>query len=154
MDATLCPTDADLLRALVPLVPATTLQAMLDELGLGSVPHNRLLEEALVSIVEAVPVLRTRLLGQVHLTFERAAALLQTTPSTLKRLVQTGVLPLSSSENTPLHRQEIVAAELFKRRSYIRQHLAELPDAAIVEAAEPSARMRYEPITRAFLSGP
>jgi len=38
-DTTLYPTDADLLHALVPLVPMVTIQATLDELGLGSVPH-------------------------------------------------------------------------------------------------------------------
>jgi superfamily II RNA helicase len=153
MDAILYPTDTDLLRALVSLVPPATLQAMLDELGLGSVPHNRLLQDALVSILEAVPVLRTRLLGQVHLTLDHAAAMLRTTPSTLRRLVQTEVLPVASSGNSPPNHQGIVAAELFTRRAHIRRRLAELADATTVEAAEHSSRMRYEPITRAFLSG-
>ena len=97
MDTTLYPTDADLLHALVPLVPAVTIQATLDELGLGSVPHNRLLEDALVSIIQAVPALRTRLLGQVHVTLDQAAAMLRITPSTLKHLVQTEIIPVSSS---------------------------------------------------------
>ena len=129
MDTTLYPTDADLLHALVPLVPAATLQATLDELGLGSVPHNRLLEDALVSIVQAVPALRTRLLGQVHLTLDQAAAMLRITPSTLKQLVQTEIIPVSSSGNAAPQRQVIIAAELLKRRSHIQQHLAELSEA-------------------------
>ena len=153
MDATLYPTDVDLLRALVPLLPPATLQATLDELGLGSVPHNRLLEEAFISILQAVPALRTRLLGQVHLTLDQAAAILHTTPSTLKRLVQTEILPVYASGNAPPEHQVIVAAELLKRRSHIRQRLTELSNVTIAEAAEPSGKMRYEPITRAFLSG-
>jgi superfamily II RNA helicase len=154
MDTTLYPTDADLLRALVPLVPPATLQAILDELGLGSVPHNRLLEEALVSIVEAVPALRARLLGQVHLTFDQAAVMLHTTPSTLKRLVQAEVLPASSPPvNAPPNGRVIVAAELLKLRSHIRQRLAESSDGMPADAAAHAAKMRYEPITQAFLSG-
>ena len=124
MDTTLYPTDADLVHALVPLVPAVTLQATLDELGLGSVLHNRLLEDAIVSIVQAVPALRTRLLDQVHVTLEQAAAMLRITPSTLKHLVQTEIIPVSSSGNAAPQRQVIMAAELLKRRSHIRQHLA------------------------------
>jgi superfamily II RNA helicase len=153
MDATLYLTDADLLRALLPLVPPATLQATLDELGLGSVPHNRLLEDALVSIVQAVPALRMRLLGRVHLTLDQAAVLLRTTPSTLKRLVQSKVLTVFSSGNGSLLPQVIVATELLTRRSHIRQALAEASDAARGKVVEPPARMRYEPITRAFLSG-
>ena len=149
MDTTLYPTDADLLHALVPLVPAGTIQATLDELGLGSVPHNRLLEDALVSIIQAVPALRTRLLGQVHVTLDQAAAMLRITPSTLKHLVQTEV---SSSGGAAPQRQVIIAAELLKRRSLIRQHLAGLSGARQQSRSAPR-RMRYAPITQAFLSG-
>src|ERR671922_1102029 len=117
MDTTLYPTDADLLRALMPLVPAATLRATLEELGLGSVTHHRLLEEAFISILQAVPVLRTRLLSQVHLTLDQAAVILRLPPSTLKRLVQTEVVPVSPLGNAPPHRQVIVAAELLKRRA-------------------------------------
>ena len=153
MDTTLYPTDADLLHALVPLVPAATLQATLDELGLGSVPHNRLLEDALVNIVQAVPPLRTRLLGQMHLTLDQAAAMLRITPSTLKHLVQTEIIPVSSSGNAAPQRQVISAAELLTRRSHIQRHLHELSGATTAEVAEPFTRMRYAPITQAFLSG-
>jgi superfamily II RNA helicase len=153
MDATLYPTDADLLRALIPLVPSATLQATLDELGLGSVPHNRLLEDALVGIVQAVPVLRTRLLGQVYLTLDQAATLLRTPPADLKRLVQTEVLPIHSARKDHAMPQAIVAAELLKRRAHIRQHLEESAKAIAAQVTEPSTRKRYEPITRAFLSG-
>ena len=125
MDTTLYPTDADLLHALVPLVHAVTIQATLDELGLGSVPHNRLLEDALVSIIQAVPALRTRLLGQVHVTLDQAAAMLYHA-FYLKHLVQTEIIPVSSSGNAAPQRQVIIAAELLKRRSLIRQHLAAL----------------------------
>ena len=133
MDTTLYPTDADLLHALVPLVHAVTIQATLDELGLGSVPHNRLLEDALVSIIQAVPALRTRLLDQVHVTLDQAAAMLRITPSTLKHLVQTEIIPVSSSGNAAPQRQVIIAAELLKRRSLIRQHLAGLSEATTAE---------------------
>ena len=153
MDTTLYPTDADLLHALVPLVPMVTIQATLDELGLGSVPHNRLLEDALVSIVQAVPALRTRLLDQVHVTLDQAAAMLRITPSTLKHLVQTEIIPVSSSGNAAPQRPVIIGAELLKRRSHIRQHLAALSEATTAEVAESSTRMRYAPITQAFLSG-
>jgi superfamily II RNA helicase len=153
MDATLYPTDVDLLRTLIPQVPPAILQATLAELGLGSVPRNRLLEDALVSIVQAVPALRTRLFGQVHLTLEQAAALLRTTPSALKRLVQTEVLPVYSPGNGTPTRPVIVAAELLKRRSYLQRHLIDRSNATVTEAPESAAKMRYEPITRAFLSG-
>jgi superfamily II RNA helicase len=153
MDATLYPTNADLLRALVSLVPPATLQAMLDELGLGSVPHNRLLEEALVSILEAVPMLRRRLLGQVHLRLDQVAAMLRTTPSTLQHLVPTEALSGSSAENAAANRRMIVAAELLTRQSHLQQRLQELSGTTTIERAEPSTRMRFEPITRAFLSG-
>jgi superfamily II RNA helicase len=153
MDATLYPTDADLLRELVPLVPPATLQATLDELGLGSVPHNRLLEEAFIHILQAVPVLRTRLLGHVHLTLDQAAAILRITPSTLKHLVQTEIVPVASPGNAAPHRRMIVAAELLRRRSHIRQRLAELSDVTTAEVVQPAARTRYAPITQAFLSG-
>jgi superfamily II RNA helicase len=151
MDATLYPTEADLLHALIPLVPPATFQALLDELGLGSVPRHRLLEEALVSIVQAVPALRSRLFGQVHLTIEQAAGLLRTQPSTLKHLVKAAVLPVYAPEIGPPAHPVIVAGELLKQRPSIQQHLAELPRMAA--AAESLAKTRYEPITRAFLSG-
>src|SRR5919108_6015718 len=99
MDATLYPTDAELLRALLHLVPPATMRATLDDLGLGSVPHNRLLEEACISMLQGVPALRTRLLSQVHLTLDQAAATLRIPPSTLKRLVQTGIVPVSCAGN-------------------------------------------------------
>ncbi len=153
MDATLYPTDADLLRALIPLVPSATLQAMLDDLGLGSVPHNRLLEDALVGIVQAVPVLQTRLLGQVRLTLDQAAALLRITSPDLKRLVQTEVLPIQSSRKDHAMPPAIAAAELLKRRSHICRHLESSANATAARVPEPSTRARYEPITRAFLSG-
>ncbi|HEX9870604.1 MAG TPA: DEAD/DEAH box helicase, partial [Candidatus Tectomicrobia bacterium] len=153
MDTTVYPTKSDLLRALVSLVPPATLQAMLDELGLGSVPHNRLLEDACVSIVEAVPVLQTRLLGQVLLTLDQAAAMLRTTPAILKPLVPTEVVSDSAAANTSANRQVIVATELLKHQSHLRQRLGELSGTPTVEAAEPSTRMRYAPVTRAFLSG-
>src|SRR5919108_2964002 len=153
MDATLYPTDAELLRALLPLVPAATMRATLDNLGLGSVPHNRLLEEACISILQGVPALRTRLLGHVHLTPDQAAAMLRIPPSTLKRLVQAEIVPVSSDGNAAPHRQVIVAAELLKRRSHIRQHLAEWCDAPLTEVAQPPVRTRFAPITEAFLSG-
>src|SRR5919108_3346757 len=153
MDATLYPTDAELLRALLPLVPAATMRATLDNLGLGSVPHNRLLEEALIGILQGVPALRTRLLGQVHLTPDQAAAMLRIPPSTLKRLVQAEIVPVSSDGNASPHRQVIIAAELLKRRSHIRQHLAEWCDAPLAEVAQPPVRTRFAPITEAFLSG-
>jgi superfamily II RNA helicase len=153
MDATLYPTDAELLRALLHLVPPATMRAALDDLGLGSIPHNRLLEEACISILQGVPALRTRLLGQVHLTLEQAAATLRIPPSTLKRLVQTEIVPVSSAENASPHRQVIVAAELLKRRSHIRQHLAEWSDAPLIEIAQSPVRARFAPITEAFLSG-
>src|SRR5262245_36927757 len=105
MDTTVYPPDADLLRALVPLVPATTLQATLNELGFGSVPHHRLLEHALVSILQTVPSLRTRLLDQVQVTLEQAAAMLRTTPSALRRLVQNQLIPMPSAGNGALQRQ-------------------------------------------------
>src|SRR5919108_5850293 len=117
MDTTLYPTDADLLRALMPLVPAATLRATLEELGLGSVPHHRLLEEALIGILQAVPALRTRLLGQVHLTLDQAAAMLRIPPSTLKRLVQAEIVSVSSDGNASPHRHVITAAELLRRQS-------------------------------------
>ena len=97
MDTIVYPTDTDLLRALIPLVPAATIQATLAELGLGSVPHNRLLDDAVVSILEAIPVLRSRLLGQVCLTLDQVATVLRISPSTLRQLVQTEVVPISSS---------------------------------------------------------
>ncbi len=153
MDTTLYPTNSDLLRTLVSLVPPATLQAMLDELGLGSVPHNRLLEDAFVSIVQALPVLQARLLGQVHLTLDQAAAMLRTTPSTLTRLVQTEVGSSSRTPNTLANRQVIGATELLKHQAYLRQRLGEVSGTPTVEVAEPSTRMRYAPITRAFLSG-
>jgi superfamily II DNA/RNA helicase len=153
MDTTLYPTTSDLLRALVSSVPPATLQAMLNELGLGSVPHNRLLEDALVSILKAVPVLQRHLLGQVYLTLDQAAALLRTTPSNLQRLVQTEVVSGSGAVNTPANRQVIVATELLKHQIYFRRHLGELAGPPTVEAAESSVQMRYAPITRAFLSG-
>src|SRR5262245_27601224 len=124
MDATVCPTEADLLRALIPLVPPATIQATLDELGLSSVPRNRLLEDALVSIIEAVPVLQTRLFGQVRLTVDQAAAMLHTTPSTLRLSMQTEVSPVCSLDKAPPMPRVIVAAELLNQQSYIRRRLA------------------------------
>ena len=153
MDATLFPTNTELLHQLVSLVPPATLQAMLDELGLGSVPHNRLLEDALVSILEALPVLQGRLLSQVQLTSDQTAAMLRTTPATLKLLVQTENLSGSPAASAPAHRQMIVATELLKHQSHLRQRLGELSGTPTAESAEPSTRMRYAPITRAFLSG-
>ncbi len=153
MDATLHPTEADLLRALILLIPPASLHAVLDELGFGSVPRNRLLEEALVNIVQAVPALSARLLGQVNLTLDQTAALLGTTRSPLAQMVKTGVLPMlpvgDAASNEPL----IAATELLKRRPLIQRRLAELTGAARVERPEPPSRVRYEPITRAFLSG-
>jgi superfamily II RNA helicase len=153
MDGTLYPTDADLLRALIPLVSPATLQAALDDIGLGSVPRNRLLDEALVSIVLAVPALRTRLLGQLYLTLDQAAAILRTTPATLKQFVKADVLPGSAVGGASPSRPVIVAAELLKRRSHLQGHLTDLPKAIAVEVSVPIAKTRYEPITRAFLSG-
>lgn len=153
MDTILYPTDTDLLRALIPLVPPATIQATLAELGLGSVPHHRLLDEAVVSILEAIPVLRSRLLGQVFLTLDQVAAVLHISPATLRQLVQTEVLPISSSGNSAPARQVVVAAELLRRRLNIQRRLAELSEATLATVAEPLTRMRYEPISRAFLSG-
>ena len=152
MDATTYPTEADLLHALIALVPPAILQPVLDDIGLGSVPHHRLLEEALVSIVQAVPPLRTRLFGQVHLSIEHAADLLHTTPSTLKRLLKTAALPAPAPEQGAPAPPVIVALELLKRRSHIQQHLAGLSPRAVGEFESPS-RARSEPIARAFLSG-
>ena len=98
MDVAIYPTEVDLLRALIPLVPPAILQSVLDDIGLGSVPHHRLLEEALVSIVQAVPPLRRRLFGQVHLGIEQAAGLLHTTPSALKQLLKANTVPTPAPE--------------------------------------------------------
>jgi hypothetical protein len=152
VDATISPTEVDLLHALIPLVPPATLQSVLDGIGLGSVPHHRLLEEALVSIVQAVPPLCMRLFGQVYLSIEQAADLLHTTPSTLKQLLKANVLPTSAIAQDVPARSVIVALELIKRRAHIQRHLAGLSPTAGVEL-EPPPRARYEPITRAFLSG-
>jgi superfamily II RNA helicase len=153
MDTTVYPTDADLLHALVPLVPAATLQATLDEIGLGSVPHNRLLEEALVSILQTVPTLRMRLLGQLHVTLDQVAAMLRITPSTLGHLVRAQVITVSSFGSGAAQRQLISASELLKRRPHIQQYLASWSKEVTAEIAAPSARTHYAPITRAFLSG-
>ena len=85
----------------------------------GSAPSRTIAswKKPLVSIVQAVPALRTRLLGQVHLTLDQVATVLRITPSTLKQLVQTEVIPVSSSGNAAPQRQVIVATELLKRRS-------------------------------------
>jgi superfamily II RNA helicase len=153
MDATLYPTDTDLLRALLSLVPPAIMRATLDDLGLGSVPHNRLLEDALVNIFQAVPALRTRLLGEMHLTLEQAAAMLRIPLSILQRLAHTEVLAFFPSGNSEAQRQVISAAQLLKRRSHLQQQLAELSGVTPAEVVEPLVRMRYAPITQAFLSG-
>ena len=152
MDVAIYPTEVDLLRALIPLVPPAILQSVLDDIGLGSVPHHRLLEEALVSIVQGVPPLRTRLFGQVHLGIEQAAGLLHTTPSALKQLLKANTVPTPAPEPGAPARPVIVALELLKRRSHIQRHLAGLSSTAGAEL-DPPPRARYEPITRAFLSG-
>ncbi|MBI3330415.1 MAG: DEAD/DEAH box helicase, partial [Nitrospinae bacterium] len=153
MDATLHSTEADLLWALIPLVPQRILRAVLDEIGFGSVARNRLLDEALVTVLHGVPALRERLLGQVYLTLDQAANLLQTTQPLLARLVETGSLPAYSPSNAPSTPPVIVAAELAKRRSHLQRQLADLTDAAVARVHDPSARLSYEPITRAFLAG-
>src|SRR5688572_22076877 len=121
MDATVYPTEVELLHALLPLVPPTTLQSVLDDIGLGSVPHHRLLEEALASTVQVVPTLCTRLFRQVHLTIEQAADLLRTTPSTLTQLVQANVLPAHPPEQGAPAQPVIAALELLKHRSPIQR---------------------------------
>jgi superfamily II RNA helicase len=151
MDTTLHPTEADLLRALIPQVPPATLQVFLSDLGLGSVPRHRLLEEALVSIVQSVPALRSRLLAQVHLSFEQAAELLHITPSTVGQLVRQALLPTHQPDNGS-SRPQIAAVELLKRFASVQRYLAEQTSVSRVDTASPS-RSRYEPITRAFLSG-
>jgi superfamily II RNA helicase len=153
MDATLYPTDVDVLRALIPLIPPASLHAVLDELGFGSVPRNRLLEEALISIVQAVPALGVRLLGQVRLTLDQTAALLHTTRAVLAQMVKTGLLPMLPASDGAPNGPLIAAAELFRRRSLIQRQLAELTNASAAETPEPPSRVGYEPITRAFLSG-
>jgi superfamily II RNA helicase len=152
MDATVHRTEVDLLHVLIPLVPPVTLQSVLDDIGLGSVPRHRLLEEALVSIVQAVPSVGTRLFGQVHLTIEQAASLLHTTPSAVKELMKANVLPVCSREQYAPAHPVIVAIELLKHRAHIQQHLAGLSAMPVV-ALEARTRARYEPIARAFLSG-
>ena len=153
MDAILHPTEADVLRALIALIPPASRHAVLDELGFGSVPRNRLLEEALVSIVQAVPALGARLLGQVRLTLDQTAVLLHTTPAILAQLIKSGVLPMLSADDAAPNGPLIAAAELFKRRSLIQRRLAELTNAAGADTPEPPSRVGYESITRAFLSG-
>jgi hypothetical protein len=98
---------------------------VLDDLGLGSVPRHRLLEEALVSIVQAVPGLRTRLFGQVFLSIAQAGDLLRTTPAVVKQLVKPAVLPGDASGKGPPARPLITAVELLKYRSHIQQSLAQ-----------------------------
>src|SRR5262245_49262517 len=116
MDATLYPTEDDLLRVLLPLVPAATLEAMLAELGLGSVPVSLLLGSAPISIVQAVPGLQTRFFGPVQLTLDQAATTLHIPPATLIRLLQTQAVPVSAATTTALSGQVISAAALLRHR--------------------------------------
>jgi superfamily II RNA helicase len=153
MDATLCSTDADLLRALLPLVPPANLHSLLNELGLGSVPRHRLLEEALIGILQAVPALRTRLFRAVSVPLEQAAALLGVPRAALAPLLKSVGLPGSAggaSTSTPTH---IGAVELLKQRAGLQRQAGATTATAATGAAESPARIRYEPITRAFLAG-
>ena len=152
MDTSVYPSEADLLHALIPQVPPATLQSVLNDLGLGSVPRHRLLEDALVGIVQAIPALRTRLLAQVYLSIEQTADLLRITPSAVKQLVQQAVLPVYAHDKGSSAPPRIAAAELLKRCSSILRSQADLVGAVIAKAT-PANKARYEPITRAFLSG-
>jgi superfamily II RNA helicase len=134
MDATLHPTDADLLRALLPLVPAAHLATLLDELGFGSVPPSRALEEALIGVLQAVPTVRQRLLAPVRVPLDRAAALLRVSPSALAQHFGAGAAAAPAEPS-------IAAAELLRYGARPQR-----PSAA-------SAPLRYELITRAFLAG-
>jgi superfamily II RNA helicase len=153
MDATLYSTDADLLRALIPLIPPSSLRTVLAELGLGSIPHNRLLDEALVSILQAVPALRRRLFGQVQIPLDQAAMLLGTTRAKLGPLFTNGILPVPLAHEVSAMPSLVVAADLLQHRAAIQRHLTSLPQTTPPELAEPPRRVHYEPITRAFLSG-
>lgn len=153
MNATLRSTDADVLRALLPLVPPTNLHILLNELGLGSVPHNRLLDEALIGILQAVPALRPRLFAQVAVRLDQAAMLLGISPSDLVHLAKTGVLPVSTTHNAAATQPLISAAELFKCRVTLQHQPRKMTTRPALEPSEPPTRVRYEPITRAFLAG-
>src|SRR5262249_603196 len=146
MDAILHPTEADVLRALIALIPSASRHAVLDELGFGSVPRNRLLEEALVSIVQAVPALGARLFGQVRLTPDQPPVPLPPPPATLAQLTKSGALPMPPADDAAPNGPLIAAAELFKRRSLIQRRLAKLTNAAGVDTPEPPSRVGYESI--------
>ncbi len=153
MDATLLSSEAELLRALIPLVSPAGFRAILDEIGFGPVPRTRVLEEALITVLQTVPALRERLLAGVHLTLDQAAALLQTPQTTLTYLIIAGLLPTLSSSDAPSTRPVIVAAELLKHRSRLQRQLTGLPDAGAGRVQGSPAKLGYEPITRAFLAG-
>jgi superfamily II RNA helicase len=152
MDAPVYPTETGLLHELISRVPPATLQSALNELGLGSVPRHRLLEEALVSIAQAAPALRSRLLGQVRLSVEEVAALLHIPSAVVTQLVQQAVLPPQAPDNGPRARPSIAAVDVLRQRSFIQRYLTNQSGEADIAAASAN-RARYEPITRAFLSG-
>lgn len=153
MDATLRPTDADLLRALLPFVPPDSLHALLQDSGLGSVPRHRLLDEALIGILQAAPALRRRLFTQVFLTLDQAAMLLGTSRATLAEWVKSGVLPVAASHHASSSHPSIPATELLKHRSTLSRQAAAATAEVALESFESSPRISYEPITRAFLAG-
>ncbi len=153
MHATPDSADLDLLRALLPLVPPTILRAVLDEIGFGSVPRTRLLEEALLAVLQAAPGLRERLLAQVHVTLDQAAALLQTTQPQLAPLIKADPLPGNLSSSTSPRHPVIAAAELVKHRARMPRDVMAQPDHAVVRLPDASGGTRYDPITRAFLAG-
>lgn len=153
MDATLRPTDADLLRALLPLVPSASLHPLLNELGLGSVPRNRLLDEALIAILQAVPTLRTRLIGQIFLTVDQTATLLGVSRSTLEHRLERGDLTLSDTHDLSSPRARIAVADLLTQRSIMPCQPHEVSSRPPADPSVPPTRISYEPITRAFLAG-
>ena len=152
MDTPVYPTETGLLHELISRVPPATLQSALNELGLGSVPRHRLLEEALVSIAQAAPALRSRLLGQVRLSVEEVAALLHIPSAVVTQLVRQAVLPPQAPGNGPRASPSIAAIDVLRQRSFIQRYLANQSGEADIAAASAN-RARYEPITRAFLSG-
>jgi superfamily II RNA helicase len=153
MDATLRPTDADIFRALLPLVPPASLHGLLHELGLGSVPRNRLLDDAVVGILQAVPALRRRLFTPVFVTLDQAATLLGTSRTTLAEWVESGALPVAAAHHSSSLGPRLAATELLKLRSNLSRRSAAATAGAAPELSESPPRVSYELITRAFLSG-
>jgi hypothetical protein len=153
MDAALDAVDADLLRALIPLLPPRNLRAVLEEIGLGSLPRTRLLEDALVAVLQAVPALRERLFASVQLPFDQVAALLRMSSTALTGLIDSGQLPAYRSDHLSPGHPVIDAIALLGYRARTQRRQPVLTDGGRSRAPDPSGRIRYEPITRAFLAG-